>query len=163
LWDLAGQDRFAVLVRPYYKDADAAVILCDLNSEDSIHAIRTWRNQLAEKFEEAMFPIVVFANKRDCLMDNGAKAGAELQKLCFELGICGWFMGSAKTGENVNECFEFIARAALKFVEKKKNDGLNEKQKAEENNLVELKLDDRIGERKDPFTGSSFQSCCFSM
>ena len=51
LWDIAGQDRFAHLTRPFYQNAKAAVILCDVTRPTTLQAVSNWKSDLDRKFE----------------------------------------------------------------------------------------------------------------
>jgi Ras-related protein Rab-32 len=170
LWDLAGQDRYAALVRPYYRGAAAVLIVCDVTKQESIQAIQEWKMEIQDKLDHDI-PIVVLANKNDL---NGeeqkfdAKVAADLQVLCYENRVCGWFIGSAKTGENVDKCFDFLAKAAYKHImaQQEKQENSNEK----ENDAAIVQLSESLVKQKETdsnksenFTGSTLQSCCFSM
>jgi len=58
LWDIAGQDRFASLTRPYYRGAKAAIVFCDVTRPATITAIEIWKKELDEKFSENPIPII---------------------------------------------------------------------------------------------------------
>jgi len=49
LWDIAGQDRFAKLTRAYFRNAKAAVIVCDMTREGTLEAVTQWKSEL-DKF-----------------------------------------------------------------------------------------------------------------
>ena len=42
LWDIAGQDRFVHLARAYFKDASAAIVVCDASRISTILAGEKW-------------------------------------------------------------------------------------------------------------------------
>lgn len=113
LWDIAGQDRFASLTRPYYRNAAAAVIVCDLTRGSSIEAVRSWKDALEDKLDD--LPVIIMANKCDLLASTyqAFAAGARMQQLCAEKNFQGWFIGSAKEDANVSKAFEFLVRCVI--------------------------------------------------
>ena len=55
LLDTAGQERFKSLPKKYYRDADAVLLLFDVNNRESFNEVNNWVNQIkeySEKYEE---------------------------------------------------------------------------------------------------------------
>lgn len=74
LWDTAGQERFMSLGPAFYRGADAAILVFDVNSTKSFEDIETWRNEFlshtrGQRGDPARFPFVVLGNKID--VDGG--------------------------------------------------------------------------------------------
>ena len=64
LWDTAGQERFRALSQPYYRNADAVVVVFDLNNENSFEHIPFWLNHV-EKYCSKDCLIILVGNKCD--------------------------------------------------------------------------------------------------
>jgi len=112
LWDIAGQDRFALLTRPFFRNAHAAVIVCDVTRPLTLEAVRDWKRELDEKMatEGGEIPCILLANKCDQLkgVQEGIELGARIENLCTELKFAKWFITSAKSNENVNDAMTFL-------------------------------------------------------
>jgi small GTP-binding protein len=117
LWDLAGQDRFAKLTRPYYRNARAAIVVCDISRPETLTAVRDWKSELDAQFElgtpagRARFPVVLLMNKSDLLdksVDELLRMGQQLERLKNELGFTAAFTTSAKECRYVKETMECV-------------------------------------------------------
>ncbi|EIW75987.1 hypothetical protein CONPUDRAFT_42859, partial [Coniophora puteana RWD-64-598 SS2] len=70
IWDTAGQERFSSLSSAFFRGADAAMLMFDVNSRDSLHALAKWWDafrQNAPLADDEMddYPCVVVGNKVD--------------------------------------------------------------------------------------------------
>jgi len=117
LWDLAGQDRFAKLTRPYYRHARAAIVVCDISRAETLTAVRDWKAELDAQFEldteagRARFPVVLLMNKSDLLdksVDELLRMGQQLERLKNELKFTAAFTTSAKACRYVTETMDFV-------------------------------------------------------
>jgi len=112
LWDIAGQDRFAMLTRPFFRNAHAAVIVCDVTRPLTIESVREWKRELDEKMaiEGVEIPCILLANKCDQLkgVQEGIEIGARMENVSSELKFAKWFITSAKSNENVNDAMTFL-------------------------------------------------------
>ena len=96
----------------FYEGANAAFIVIDRTREKNLDSIKKWYDDIKQSVP-AKIPIVIVGNKSDLkdailIGENETKATAK------ELGFHS-IMTSAKTGENVNETFLYIA---YRFIEK---------------------------------------------
>ena len=64
LWDIAGQDRFAKLTRPYFRRAAGAVIVSDVTRPGTLEAAARWKAELDDKCPG--LPVLLLANKVRC-------------------------------------------------------------------------------------------------
>ena len=48
IWDTAGQERYRSLVRTFYKDAQAAILVYDITDKASFEAMKRWADELRE-------------------------------------------------------------------------------------------------------------------
>ncbi|KAJ3824999.1 ras-domain-containing protein [Lentinula raphanica] len=70
IWDTAGQERFSSLSSAFFRGADAALLVFDVNAPDTLHALKKWWIQFKvhaplEDDELGNFCCVVVGNKVD--------------------------------------------------------------------------------------------------
>jgi Ras-related protein Rab-7A len=113
IWDTAGQERFGSIGTAYYRGADACVIVFDLTRADTLLHVPTWKDALSQAVadkEAGGFPFFLFGNKADLpgrgVTDAQARQFAQDNRFTF-------FEVSAKTGRNMREAFDEIARGYL--------------------------------------------------
>ena len=64
IWDTAGQEKFAVMAKNYYKRAHGMIIACAINNRSTFDNLRIWLNSVKEKAESEI-QIILIANKCD--------------------------------------------------------------------------------------------------
>ena len=65
IWDIPGADKFKTLSSIYFRDADAAILVCDLTNKDSFNNLKSaWLRELQAIAPEGMIKFVV-GNKLD--------------------------------------------------------------------------------------------------
>lgn len=84
LWDTAGEDRYRDLCYAFFKGADAAVFVYDVNDEKTFSALDAWKSEFytwaglknaeggafVSGMEEPNFPVFVIGNKIDQDLDR---------------------------------------------------------------------------------------------
>jgi small GTP-binding protein len=105
VWDTAGQEKFAVMAKNYYKRAHGMIVVCAINDRNSYENIRTWLSSIKENAEDDI-QIILIANKSDLeeereVLTEDLRAKAEEHKIEF-------FETSSKENTNVNEAFDKI-------------------------------------------------------
>jgi len=68
LWDTAGMERFhqGTLGAGFYRGANGAFLVYDINSERSFEQLSQWRDEALSKLDtDDFFPMVVVGNKSD--------------------------------------------------------------------------------------------------
>ena len=123
-WDTAGQEKFNSITPIYYRDAKGVLLVYDISNPHSFERVKKWIEEMKEINNEAVFNIV--GNKYDLkeqtknfkfnfIDDEIAKKLAQKNKTDL-------FFTSAKTGENVNQCFENLMQKVFnKFVNNNSN------------------------------------------
>jgi len=116
IWDTGGSEKYRSLAAMYYRDAHAALLVCDLTSSQSLNDAAVWLGELKEKGPESVV-IALAANKSDLVE---ARVLKELQIFEFagSNNISLFKETSALSGNNVQELFtgiamELITRASL--------------------------------------------------
>lgn len=89
IWDTAGQERFQSLGKPFYRGADACVLVYDVSSALSFERLEAWRDQFI-KFGDITdahdFPFVVLGNKADLDPSKHAVSIASVKAWCESKG-----------------------------------------------------------------------------
>lgn len=79
IWDTAGQERYQALGSPFYRGADACILVYDITSGPSFDHLNMWREGFIEKGapkDPSTFPFFVFGNKKD--KETERKIGTQL-------------------------------------------------------------------------------------
>ena len=107
IWDTAGQEKFKSIVGNYYKDAQCAIVMYDITSDNSFQGAKNWIQEVKGKAPENCF-IFLCGSKLD-LDDNREVTLQNGHRLSKDEG---WLFGetSAKTNISVAEIFTKIAK-----------------------------------------------------
>ena len=110
LWDIAGQERWVNIRRPYYSGAKGVIIVGDLTRNNTFDQIeKFWVPDLTQDY--SLIPIILLANKSD-LSNKIEKQW--INSLGERINTSSIIFTSAKTGENVELAFKLIAEQAIK-------------------------------------------------
>lgn len=105
VWDTAGQERYHAITENFLRGVDGVVVVYDACDQSVIPEQE--RLRLKKLLSDESVPTVLFGNKSDLL---GADEKAALLKKYRKKSH---FIGSALTGESVDEAFLFITASAL--------------------------------------------------
>lgn len=107
LWDIGGQRKQMEPYRKrFYKGANSALIVVDRTREDTLESVETWYNDIKDSVP-VKIPIVIAGNKSD-LKDEIVVSEERIKQKAEEHGFH-YIITSAKTGENVNDAFLYLA------------------------------------------------------
>ncbi len=120
--DVSGHYTFQSLYKDFLRGADVAVIVIAQDDPSSFHGrkgtdgvpvlgIKDWIARINDANKNRHVPKILVINKND-LTENRLDE-EEIEAACHEHKIVGAFRTSARTGENVNELFESVARIVL--------------------------------------------------
>ena len=113
LWDIGGQiSTMAPYRHRFYEGASAAFIVIDRTRPNNLESVKTWYKEIREAVSRVI-PVVIVGNKSD-LQNELVITEEEIKVVARELGFH-YILTSARTGENVNEAFLYIA---YRFIEK---------------------------------------------
>ena len=154
IWDTAGQENFRSITRAYYKNSVCALIVFDINNEDTFDSVQSWIQECKLQTPKTVTMILV-GNKCDleCKVDrNKAKEIAEENNMLY-------FETSAKTGKGVDELFKKSAAKIKDNIENNYYDLTNETCGVKIGNLL---YDDQIKKNKKLQKGDveKKKNCC---
>ncbi|MFW9880931.1 MAG: Rab family GTPase [Candidatus Thorarchaeota archaeon] len=117
IWDFAGEDRFRVLFPAFVKGANGGIFMYDTTQYSSLSQIKDWLS-IFEYFvsnKKLKIPVIMVGGKTDIVGKRSVNSETA-EKLSNNYDLAGYFECSSKTGYNVEQIFEFIAKI---MVEKK--------------------------------------------
>ena len=115
LWDTAGQEVFAPIVRSYYRGVAGAIVMFDLSRYQTFAKLRHWLHDLhVNRDSEAPIPVSIIGNKSDTVgwrvsEREARKFAQEQQAQYHEI--------SATTGINVHTAFQTLVEAIYQNME----------------------------------------------
>lgn len=119
IWDTAGQENFRAITRSFYNKSQAVVLMFDLTSKPSFDAVRGWVSDIRTNASTMIFLV---GNQLDATQEVSqlrAVTSDEALGLVKELELESYSEVSAKTGENVRETMEKVARVLWHSVEER--------------------------------------------
>ena len=105
IWDTAGEERFSFLMPIYYRGAQGAVLVFDLTKRRTFDHLERWLGLIRQVCGD--IPIVLCGNKYD-LPDRRVTSEEAIEFA--KANNFAYFETSAKTGENVTEAMNTLAR-----------------------------------------------------
>jgi len=112
IWDIAGSQQFTKLRSMFYRGARGALVTFDLTRKESFENAHKWLEDA--KTGSANQKFILIGNKND-LEDQRQVSTEEAQAKADELGCMSYIETSALTGEKVEESFEKMGKALLRF------------------------------------------------
>ena len=121
IWDTAGQDRFRTITKTYYKGSHGVILVYDVCDDKSFANVKNWIKQIEQNARSNICKILV-GNKCDkpervITEEEGIKLGKFYNMNYYET--------SAKTGQNINEIFDYLTHEILKVHQNKENSNKN--------------------------------------
>ena len=110
IWDVLGQKGFNAIQSNSFMGSRGVVLVFDTTRPHTAESLRDYWVPMLQKVSPNA-PRVIFANKVD-LLANKAVADELASDLAYDLG-CRHYLTSAKTGENVESGFRFLAREMI--------------------------------------------------
>ncbi|KAG0436259.1 hypothetical protein HPB47_018050 [Ixodes persulcatus] len=115
LWDTAGQERFRSITRSYYRNSVGALLLYDITKRRTFEHLVDWLFEVRRYIEPQKVVYQVVGCKAD--MEASREVSTEEGQAFAEFYGVKFLETSAKTGLNVEEAFETIARDIYAKVE----------------------------------------------
>jgi Ras-related protein Rab-1A len=110
IWDTCGSERFNTLNAFYYRNSDAVILMYDISDKNTFDDLQMWTKQLEQYVEDYRDLFIAIVGAKYDLIDSRqvkyekAKSFAEQNQYLF-------METSAKTGRNVRELFNSMAKA----------------------------------------------------
>ena len=120
LWDLAGQDKNAMVTKIFAKDAHGCVVMSDATNIQTREDTLRWKSsvdEVATFLDGGKLPCLLVENKADLIDDSNAENCSELDQCGKDNGFCGSFRTSAKTGLNINEAMNYLIKNIIQRME----------------------------------------------
>lgn len=115
IWDIIGQKEYRALISRFYKNANGALMVCDLTRQETLDNLKEWSLSLFGAIGKV--PVIFVGNKYDLVEPNEFDAD-ELLEISCRYGAP-WITTSAKSGDNVEHAFiklgELIIKNSLYF------------------------------------------------
>lgn len=113
IWDTAGEEAFQSITRSYYKGAIGALLVYDITRKDTFNHCKKWLNEVKDNARKDICIILVgnkndLSDKREVSYEEGEMFAQENELLFIET--------SAKTAENVEECFIKTIKEIIKNI-----------------------------------------------
>eukprot|EP01091_Cochliopodium_minus_P001956 TRINITY_DN118_c1_g1_i1.p1 TRINITY_DN118_c1_g1~~TRINITY_DN118_c1_g1_i1.p1 ORF type:complete len:195 (-),score=40.82 TRINITY_DN118_c1_g1_i1:63-647(-) len=113
IWDTAGQERFRTLTSSFYRGAHGIIIVFDITNHATFQNVDRWKQEIIRYTSDV--PRIIIGNKSDKESERKVTK-EEAEKYCSENGIP-YMECSAKTGSNIEEMFEKLAKEVVKIME----------------------------------------------
>ena len=112
LWDLAGQDRYALVRQRFYSDTEGILMLYDITRMSSLKNIKKWYAEVS-KFTNQI-PIILIGNKIDLLEKREVK-NDDVNRFLEEnnINVNLKIKTSAKDGVNTEKSFHFLVKMLM--------------------------------------------------
>ena len=107
--DTAGQEKFRAISVNYLKGTDGVILVFDITNKETFDLLETWLKELKDTNKGDVSKVLI-GNKSDLAEDRQVTL-EDAEKLS-ETMNCKYYEASAKTGENINEALDEIARVA---------------------------------------------------
>lgn len=116
--DTAGQEEYNAMREQYLRTGQGFLLVFSLTSKASFEEMQTiYKQIISAKNNDSSFPVVVAGNKSD-LADQIEVDIDSVKRFCNTRRVP-LLLTSAKTRDNVDECFEQLARRILSFEKEK--------------------------------------------
>ncbi|KAL7301817.1 hypothetical protein TKK_0005425 [Trichogramma kaykai] len=113
VWDTAGSERYQAMAKIYYRGAAAAIVCFDLTNPESFARAKFWMRELRSIEENCV--VYLCGTKKDLIDADPKLANPQIDIVNrYAEGVqCKFFLTSSKSGENVAEVFNAIAKDYL--------------------------------------------------
>ena len=106
LWDIAGQDHYATLIKDFCKDAKGCITMSDIMVPSTLTDAVNWKKNLDENQtlpDGSNIPNILIQNKIDLVNEDELNKNY-IEEFSKKNNFDAWFYTSAKTGKNISEC-----------------------------------------------------------
>ncbi len=104
IWDFGGEERFRELMPIFCLGAHGAFVVFDLNRFSTFLQLAYWIEIIREA--AGTIPLILVGAKADL---EGGPSDEDLHDFCLRHEVSAYFPVSARTGENINHLFTYLA------------------------------------------------------
>ena len=119
--DTAGQEKFRAISLNYLKGTDGAVLVFDITKKETFKLIGSWLDDIRENNKTNIGKMLI-GNKAD--LEEEREVSTEEGEQLAQLLECKYYETSAKTGQNINEALDEIAKTTY-LIWKKNHENRN--------------------------------------
>ncbi|KAL0234172.1 hypothetical protein PCE1_001210 [Barthelona sp. PCE] len=116
-WDVQGQELTNPLTNIYYRNAVGCFVVYDLSRPETLEESIPWKQDIDGKVllpDGTRLPAILVGNKCDLVIDQDIENQKEsIDEFCDEHGFDDYVVTSAKTGQNVMESVEKLAKLII--------------------------------------------------
>ena len=109
IWDFGGEERFRDLMPIFCLGAHGALLVFDLSRYSTFLQLGFWMEIIRES--AGVIPVILIGAKSDL---PGGPSEDDIHDFCKQHGIIAFFPVSARTGENIDQIFSYIATKLIK-------------------------------------------------
>ena len=110
--DTAGQEKFRAISVNYLKGTDGVILVFDITKKETFELLETWLKELRDTNKSDVSKVLI-GNKSDLAKER--QVSLEEANILAENMKCKYYEASAKTGENINEALDEIAKIAYTY------------------------------------------------
>ncbi|TET89854.1 MAG: GTP-binding protein [Methanomassiliicoccales archaeon] len=120
IWDIIGQHGFRRLLQEaYFFGVDGIIAVCDMTREETLSGLEDWLQRVEEV--AGTVPIIAAANKSDLQTHRNIEE-PDLREMMKKFNA-EFLLTSAKTGENVEKLFDYLANVIVEQRRARKKEG----------------------------------------
>ena len=120
IWDTCGQEMYRSLIQGFYRNTAATILVYSKTNRNSFDNLAMWIKDIKNNTEQDM-PILLAGNKNDEEKDKIEVNKEEAEEISKQYNLRYFCECSAKTGYNINNIFEEIAKVVYKDYYLKRN------------------------------------------
>mmetsp|Transcript_22667 Transcript_22667/g.40806 ORF Transcript_22667/g.40806 Transcript_22667/m.40806 type:complete len:201 (+) Transcript_22667:54-656(+) len=113
IWDTAGQETFRSMIRSYFREAAAAMLVCDVTNRRSFDHLTQWLSDISTNAGSIL--VMLIGNKTD--KDVRTVTTQELEEFAKKHGLF-FIETSAKNDYNVEEAFVALSREIIGAIDR---------------------------------------------
>ena len=117
IWDITGNEKFRTLTSIYFRDADAAIMVCDVTDKESFDNLKDmWYKEMKNLGPENM-TVFVLGNKMDLLTDQSEHGTEEVTATMVKdfamRRKADYHMVSARKNQGIDEVFQRLGEKLI--------------------------------------------------
>ena len=150
IWDTAGQERYKSLTQGFFRNAQGIMVVYDVTNMETFDNLQYWIKSIKTHVgsDKDQIPVIIIGNKIDATEREIERNIAE--KFAADLNY-DYFETSAKTGEGVDKCVNYLVQKVLDCQKKKNKDDYTK-------GSIKLDADDK--REKDKESEKEKKKCC---